>query len=603
MKKHATESVPNGTHNHGASEGSIEERRWGQVHSFRILIDQLRTLVDLVFGYDYFISYSHSDGANYPTRLADRLETFGYRTFLDNRVYIAGTDLQTATKRRVRMSKFLIVVGREKALKSEWVVKEVHRSLEANRVPILIDINETFKKKDDALEIRRLLKDRLYIPERLPDVDGEPSSEVLEKLKKSFKGIRQETFRLRLVSLLAFIFALVAAFAIWQWVSAAIAERKAREAASQANVSLARNSQAVENDNQALAYLANALRLNPRNSEAGALTLALLTQESWLVLTGAMTYGHVVGSAQFSPDGQRVVTASWDHTARVWDAATGKALSEPMKHDDGVVSAQFSPDGQRVVTASWDHTARVWDAATGKALSEPMKHDNEVGSAQFSPDGQRVVTASLDKTAHVWYIPTIKSPYSDLWGALLQYLSSAYSTRKDSADDANLLADVAEAACGSVLQASGQSEILIPLTPEQVRATRDKIAARFAAQSSNLTPLQRFLKWSVSGPRARSISPVSDLTVADWVKNRIQEGTLDDLQVAMIVDPANARLAAHFGLALANLAVAETTDPDDARRARAEADYQTHRAVKLASDNKEVKKLREEVVKLLQLPE
>jgi hypothetical protein len=43
------------------------------------------------------------------------------------------------------------------------------------------------------------------------------------------------------------------------------------------------------------------------------------------------------------------------------------------------------------------------------------------------------------------------------------------------------------------------------------------------------------------------------------------------------------------------------TDPDDARRARAEADYQTHRAIKLASDNDEVKKLREEVVKLLQI--
>ena len=87
------------------------------------------------------------------------------------------------------------------------------------------------------------------------------------------------------------------------------------------------------------------------------------------------------------------------------------------------------------------------------------------------------------------------------------------------------------------------------------------------------------------------------------MKNRIKEGTLDDLRAAMLVDPANARLVAHFGMALANLAVAEKTDPDDARRARAEADYQTHRAVKLASDNKEVKKLREEVVKLLQLPE
>ena len=55
---------------------------------------------------------------------------------------------------------------------------------------------------------------------------------------------------------------------------------------------------------------------------------------------------------------------------------------------------QFSPDGQRVVTASWDMTARLWDAASGKPIGEPMKHELQVNSAQFSPDGQRVVTAS-----------------------------------------------------------------------------------------------------------------------------------------------------------------------------------------------------------------
>ena len=66
--------------------------------------------------------------------------------------------------------------------------------------------------------------------------------------------------------------------------------------------------------------------------------------------------------------------------------------------------------------------------------------------------------------------------------------------------------------------------------------------------------MERFLKWSVSGARTRTISPFSDLTVADWVKNRIKEGTLDDLRAAMLVDPANARLVAYFGLALANFA-------------------------------------------------
>src|SRR5205823_331959 len=178
--------------------------------------------------------------------------------------------------------------------------------------------------------------------------------------------------------------------------------KKTSEAASRGSVSLARYSKEGGKNAQALAQLARALRLSPENREASGLTAAMLTQLSWHVpLTGSMRHDATVNSAQFSPDGQRVVTASGDETVRVWDAASGKPIGEPMK-DDGVNSAQFSPDGQRVVTASWDKTVRVWDAISGKPIGEPMKHDAGVNSAQFSPDGQRVVTASMDKTARVW---------------------------------------------------------------------------------------------------------------------------------------------------------------------------------------------------------
>jgi hypothetical protein len=66
----------------------------------------------------------------------------------------------------------------------------------------------------------------------------------------------------------------------------------------------------------------------------------------------------------------------------------------------------------------------------------------------------------------------------------------------------------------------------------------------------------------------------------------------------LFVDLAKGELNdAHFGFALANLAVAEETNPDVGRRALAEADYQTRRALKLDPDNDEIKKLRDEVVK------
>ena len=66
-------------------------------------------------------------------------------------------------------------------------------------------------------------------------------------------------------------------------------------------------------------------------------------------------------------------------------------------------------------------------------------------------------------------------------------------------------------------------------------------------------------------------------------------------------DPANARVTAHLGRSLADQALEQGTDPDEARRARGEADFLTSRAQKLAPDNDEVRKLRDEVVTLLGL--
>ena len=69
----------------------------------------------------------------------------------------------------------------------------------------------------------------------------------------------------------------------------------------------------------------------------------------------------MVNGAAFSPTAS-IVTASGDETARVWDAATGRPIGEPLKgHENWVMSAAFSPDGKRIVTASRDKTARVWD--------------------------------------------------------------------------------------------------------------------------------------------------------------------------------------------------------------------------------------------------
>ena len=64
-------------------------------------------------------------------------------------------------------------------------------------------------------------------------------------------------------------------------------------------------------------------------------------------------------SAVFNPDGTRIVTASGDDTAKVWDP-DGFLHATLEGHTADVWSAVFNPDGTRIVTASWDNTAKVW---------------------------------------------------------------------------------------------------------------------------------------------------------------------------------------------------------------------------------------------------
>jgi WD40 repeat protein len=113
-------------------------------------------------------------------------------------------------------------------------------------------------------------------------------------------------------------------------------------------------------------------------------------------------HDEVVESASYSPDGSRIVSASRDQTARIWDARSGAPLAVLKGHTGWVMTAAYSPDGTRIVTASVDKSARIWDANSGAQLAVLTGHGDVVESAAFSPDGTRIVTASADNSARIW---------------------------------------------------------------------------------------------------------------------------------------------------------------------------------------------------------
>jgi WD40 repeat protein len=90
-------------------------------------------------------------------------------------------------------------------------------------------------------------------------------------------------------------------------------------------------------------------------------------------LTQMFFHEGAVYHVEFSRDGRRVVTASNDGMALVWDVETGHRVASTRRHQAAVRHATFSPDGRSVATASADGIAQVWNTESGEPLGEPIR--------------------------------------------------------------------------------------------------------------------------------------------------------------------------------------------------------------------------------------
>ncbi len=92
-----------------------------------------------------------------------------------------------------------------------------------------------------------------------------------------------------------------------------------------------------------------------------------------------------------------IVTASDDHTIRLWDATTGKQKLM-LEHGAWVRSIALSPDGSQLVSSSLDNTVRLWAARSGKEIYRLPGHGRLGGrrTVAFTPDGRRFATFGDD---------------------------------------------------------------------------------------------------------------------------------------------------------------------------------------------------------------
>lgn len=144
----------------------------------------------------------------------------------------------------------------------------------------------------------------------------------------------------------------------------------------------------------------------------------------WEVATGKLLYelkGHInsffnagINTMAFSFDGTKLVTASRDSTAKIWDLYSGRLLADLDSKTGTVTTASFAPDGKTVLTAYSDGHIKIWDTRKGTLQKDLKAHEFDVYGAEFSRDGKRIYTASWDNTCKIFDATTGKLIYTYL---------------------------------------------------------------------------------------------------------------------------------------------------------------------------------------------
>lgn len=342
-----------------------------------------------------------------------RLKADAHRWHSDNK----NRELLLPSGKRLAEGEELLLSGREEV--DDQVVEYIEASLRAQK-----EREEKDRQAERALIEAAEVAKRERLEREADRLAGEA-----ERRDLAATAAIQLARRTRYAAIVATVLALLAgagAFvgfrgqqeATRQAVLAQMSADKARSAEKEA---LEARDQALRNQSLSLAFLSQQTAVSGNTEAAILLALEALPtgtsahRRPYLFEAEAALYKALLAHRQtrifpqdagvthaaFDRTGDRIVTSSYDKTARIWDVPNGTETAVLKGHQGAVERAEFSPDGSRVITVARDGTARIWNATSGEQLFVLQPVGN-FPTAIFSPNGNRVLTAGENSDASLW---------------------------------------------------------------------------------------------------------------------------------------------------------------------------------------------------------
>jgi WD40 repeat protein len=109
-----------------------------------------------------------------------------------------------------------------------------------------------------------------------------------------------------------------------------------------------------------------------------------------------------IWTVAFHPNGRQIASGGDDNHTKIWDLKRGRCIKTIVGHTNAILSVKVSPDGNYLASGNEDNAIRIWDVNSGKITQTLRRHTNRVWSVNFSPDGRLLASGSADYTIDLW---------------------------------------------------------------------------------------------------------------------------------------------------------------------------------------------------------